>query len=351
MTEDILPFLKSLLSAPGLTGHEAPVASLIEAKWKTIADRTQRTRLGSVHALSDGDGFQPRPKLLISAHMDAIGMMVAGVADGFLTLSPVGHVDARVLPSQSVIVHGREPLRGIVVPLPPSFRADPKSAVTFDDLRVDVGLPPKRLAQLVRPGDLISFATEPLEMRGGIISGHSLDNRASIAALTLAMEELQLVRHDWDVWFAATVQEELTYAGGGTSAFALKPDLAIIVDVTFGEDGNGKSHETFPLGGGPTLGVGPTVHPFLLKTLKELAKQIEIPFAIEPMPKESFTEADLIQLTGAGIPTAILSIPLRYMHTPVELVSLADIERAAKLLTAFSAMLTRNFMQTVTWDD
>lgn len=348
---EVTPFLKSLLSAAGLTGHESPVASLIEAKWKTIADETHRARLGSVHALSAGDGYPPRPKLLISAHMDAIGLMVADVADGFLTLSPVGSVDPRVLPSQSVIVHGRETLQGIIVPLPAAFRANPKEAITFDDLLVDVGLPPKRVAQLIRPGDLVSFATEPLELRNGIISGHSLDNRASIAALTLAMQDLQLVRHDWDVWFAATVQEELSYAGGATSTFALKPDLAIIVDVTFGEDGNGKNYETFPLGGGPTLGVGASIHPFLLKKLKEHAQRLDIPFAIEPMPQESFTEADLMQLTRAGIPTAIVSIPTRYMHTPLELTALADIERTAKLLHEFAASLENDFLQKVTWDD
>lgn len=348
---DITPFLKSLLSTAGLTGHESPTAEIIQSRWKEIADETHRTRLGSVHALSAGDGYPPRPSLLISAHMDAIGLMVADVADGFLTLTPVGNVDPRVLPSQSVIVYGRETLQGIIVPLPTSFRANPKEAITFDDLLVDVGLHPKRVTQLVRPGDLVSFATKPLEMRGGIISGHSLDNRASIAALTLAMEELQLVRHDWDVWFAATVQEELNYAGGGTSAFALQPDFAVIVDVTFGEDGNGKNYETFPLGGGLTLGVGPSIHPFLLKKLKELANKFEIPFAIEPMPKESFTEADLIQLTRAGIPTAVISIPIRYMHTPIEVAALSDIERTAKLLAEFGAMLKRDFLQTVTWDD
>jgi endoglucanase len=250
-----------------------------------------------------------------------------------------------------VIVHGREILRGIIVPLPVAFRANPKEAVTFDDLRVDVGLPPKRLTQLVQAGDLVSFATEPLELHGGTLSGHSLDNRASVAALTLALEELQLKRHAWDVWFTATVQEELAYAGGGTSAFALRPDLAVIVDVTFGEDAGGKNHETFPLGKGPTLGVGPTVHPFLLKKLKELAASLDIPFAIEPMPEDSFTETDLIQLTRAGIPTAIISIPLRYMHTPVEVVALADIERTGKLLCEFAAMLERDFLQKVTWDD
>ena len=348
---EIIPFLKTLLSSAGLSGHESPTAEIIAARWKEIADETQRTRLGSVHALSAGDGYPPRPSLLISAHMDAIGLMVSDVADGFLTLTPVGSVDPRILPSQSVIVHGRTSLQGIIVPLPAAFRENPKEAVTFDDLRVDVGLPPKRVAQLVRAGDLVSFATEPLELRGGIISGHSLDNRASIAALTLAIEEIQMKRHDWDVWFAATVQEEVSYAGGGTSTFALRPDLAIIVDVTYGEDGDGKSFETFPLGGGPTLGVGASIHPFLLKKLKELANKLDIPFAIEPMPKESFTEADLIQLTRAGIPTAIVGIPLRYMHTPVEVAALADIERAAKLLAEFGGVLERDFLQKVTWDD
>lgn len=348
---DITPFLKSLLDTAGLSGHESPAAGLIESQWKSIADETHRARLGSVHALSAGDGYPPRPTLLITAHMDAIGMMVAGVDGEFLTLTPVGSVDPRILPSQSVIVHGRESLRGIIVPLPASFRADPKEAVTFDDLRVDVGLPPKRLAQLVQPGDLVSFATEPLELRGGTLSGHSLDNRASVAALTLALEDLQLKRHAWDVWFAATVQEEITYAGGGTSAFALRPDLAIIVDVTFGEDAGGKKHNTFPLGQGPTLGVGPACHPFLLKKFKELAGKLDLPFAVEAMPGDSFTETDLIQLTRAGIPTAILSIPLRYMHTPVEVVSLADIERTGKLLCEFSALLERDFLQKVTWDD
>jgi endoglucanase len=250
-----------------------------------------------------------------------------------------------------VIVHGRETLRGVVVPLPPSFRANPKEAVGFDDLRVDVGLPAKRLAQLVQPGDLVSFASEPLDLRGGTLSGHSLDNRASVAALTLALDDLQLKRHAWDVWFAATVQEEITYAGGATSAFALRPDLAIIVDVTFGEDSGGKKYDTFPLGGGPTIGVGPTIHPFLLNQLKELAAKLDIPFAVEAMPEDSFTETDRIQLTRAGIPTAIISIPLRYMHTPVETVSLTDIERTGKLLCEFAAMLDRDFMQKVVWDD
>jgi endoglucanase len=278
-------------------------------------------------------------------------MMVAGLEGEFLTLTPVGSVDPRVLPSQNVIVHGRETLRGVVVPLPLSFRANPKEAVTFEDLRVDVGLTAKRLAQLVQPGDLVSFASEPLALNGGALSGHSLDNRASVAALTLALEELQLVRHDWDVWFAATTQEETTYAGGATSAFALRPDLAVIVDVTFGEDGGGKNYQTFPLGGGPTLGVGPTIHPYLLNMFKDIAAAAKIPFAIEPMPKESFTETDSIQLVRAGIPTAIISIPLRYMHTPVEVVSLADIERVGKLLAEFAAMLKHGFLDQVTWDD
>jgi endoglucanase len=348
---DITPFLKSLLSTAGLSGHESPAADLIEARWKRHADETQRSRLGSVHALARGHAPKPRPSLLISAHMDSIGMMVSGLADGFISITPIGSVDPRILPSQSVIVHGRQTLQGVVAPLPPSFRANPKEAVTFDDLRVDVGLPQRRLAQLVRPGDLVSFATQPIDLAGRTLSGHALDNRVSVAALTLALEALQTQRHAWDVWFAATVQEEITYAGGGTSAFALRPDLALIVDVTFGEDAGGKDYRTFPLDGGPTLAVGPTIHPFLHSLLKDLASGLEIPFAVEPIAEESFTETDLIQLTRSGIPTAILGIPLRYMHTPVETVALADVERVGRLLAEFAAMLEPDFLQKVTWDD
>ncbi len=352
MTE-ILPLLKSLLSTAGISGHESPVADLIHTCWKPIADEIHLSRLGSIHALRRGTASEPRPSLLLSAHMDAVGMMVAGLEEGFLRLTEIGELDPRLLPGQPVTVHARQPLQGIIVARPPSLMPDDekKDAPGWAHLLVDVGLTPRQVSRLVRVGDIVSFANEPIDLGEGLISGHSLDNRASVAALTISLEAVATNSPAWDVWFASTVQEELGYAGAATSAFALRPDLAIVVDVTYGKGAGSSGWEYFPLGGGPTLGIGPHVHPFVLKTLRELAKELEIPFAIEPMPRNSGTETDAIQLSRAGVPTGILSIPIRYMHTPVEVAALADIQRAARLLAEFATRLDADFLQSVTWDD
>jgi endoglucanase len=350
---DISPFIKSLLSTAGISGHESPAADLIRARWHPLADEIETSRLGSIHALRRGNATAPRPSLLISAHMDSIGMMVAGIQDGFLLLAEIGGVDPRLLPGQPVTVHARQPLQGVIsarpVPLLPDD--DKKNAVSFDHLLVDVGLTPRRVAQLVRVGDLVSFANEPIELGDGMLSGHSLDNRASVAALTLSLEAMQAQSHAWDVWFAATVQEEVSYAGAATSAFALRPDLAIVLDVTYGKGPGSSGWEYFPLGGGPTLGIGPHIHPFLLKQLRELADKLEIPYAIEPMPETSLTETAAVQLSAAGVPTAVVSIPIRYMHSPVEVAALIDIQRAARLLTEFALTLEADFLDKVVWDD
>lgn len=350
---DIFPFLKSLLSSAGLSGYESPAADLIGARWKPLADEFQASRLGSIHALRRGSAPAPHPTLLISAHMDAIGLMVAGIQDGFLRLTEIGGVDPRLLPGQPVTVHARQPLQGVIIarsaPLMPDD--EKKDAVSFEHLLADVGLTPRRVEQLVRVGDLVSFANEPVELGEGIVSGHSLDNRASIAALTLSLEALQAKSHAWDVWFAATVQEEISYAGGATSAFVLHPDLAIVVDVTYAKGPGSNGWEYFPLGGGPTLGVGPHIHPFLLKQLRVLADKLEIPYAIEPMPVSSLTETGAVQLSAAGVPTAVVSIPIRYMHSPVEVAALADIQRAARLIAEFALGLEADFLDKVVWDD
>jgi putative aminopeptidase FrvX len=350
---DISPFLKSLLSTAGLSGHESPAADLIRARWHPLADEIHTGRLGSIHALRTGSASAPRPALLLSAHMDAIGMMVSAIEDGFLRLTEIGSIDPRLLPGQPVTVHARRPLQGVIAARPSMLLPDDekKDAVNYDHLLVDVGLTPRRVAQLVRIGDLVSFATEPLELGEGILSGHSLDNRVSVAALTLSLEALQSKSPAWDVWCAATVQEEVSYAGGATSASVINPDLAIVLDVTYAQAAGVHSWEYFPLGGGPTLGIGPHIHPFLLKHLQALADKLEIPYTVEPMPETSLTETDVIQLSAAGVPTAIVSIPIRYMHSPVEVVALVDIQRAARLVAEFASGLEADFLSKVVWDD
>jgi endoglucanase len=223
--------------------------------------------------------------------------------------------------------------------------------VPLEYLLVDVGLLPDEVARLVRIGDIVSFAQPPFETGGETLVGHTLDNRAAVAALTYCLEMLNTRPHVWDIWAVASVQEEITTAGALTSAFQLHPSLCVSIDVTFGSEPSSPGHLTFPMGKGPTLVWGPVVHPFLYKTFKELAERLEIPFSVEPTPRFTATDSDAMQMVAEGIPNIVVGIPLRYMHTPVEMVMLKDITRVGRLVAEFIAQLDENFMDKLTWDD
>ncbi|MDX1377432.1 MAG: hypothetical protein R3307_01185 [Anaerolineales bacterium] len=352
---DTSAFLRSLISAAGLSGHEAPVARLVEEKWRTLVDETSISRVGSLHGLKRGAGEGKRPSVMIATHMDAIGMMVSQVVDGFLHITNVGGIDVRVLPGAEVTVHASsgEDLPGVVAM--PAARFLPKKkrggTVGMRYLLVDTGLAPRTVAKKVQVGDLVSFANSPLVLAGDIISGHTVDNRSSITALTVCLDELQGRHHAWDVWAVATVQEEASnYLGAYSSAFQLNPDIAIVVDVTFGKGPGADDWQTHPMGKGVGLCIGPNMHPFLHRKLKELAERLEIPWFLDLTPRHSGTDAFAVQVTREGIPTALVEFPIRYMHTPVESVSLKDIQRTGRLLAEFIVSLEENFMDSVVWE-
>ena len=350
---DILPFLKSLISVPGLSAYEGSVAGLIEQKWKPFVDDLSTSRLGSLQALKRGQGKGKHPSIMIATHMDAIGLMVTQIEDGFLHIDEIGGVDARVLPGTPVMVHGRQDLPGVVI-LPPA-RTLPEEvrdeAIGLRHLLVDTGLLAARVAGLFIVGDLVSFNTPPVELGEDVLSGHSLDNRASVAALTVCLEELQGKTHVWNVWAVATTQEEETLGGAATSAYDLHPDLAVVMDVTFAKGPGASSWESFPMGKGPTLGWGANLHPFLYKEFKELADKLEIPVAMDIMPTHSGTDAYAIQVAREGIPTMLIGIPLRYMHTAVEMIAIKDVQRAGRLLAEFISRLEVDFVSKILWEE
>jgi endoglucanase len=350
---DIKPFLKSLISVSGLSAYETPVMHLIEERWRPLVDEISLSKLGSLHGLKRGSGSTPRPSIAVATHMDAIGLMVTGLMDGFLHFTDGAVVDPRVLPGQAVTVHGRQDLPGIIVQPPARFLPEGAGdgTVEVQYLLVDVGVPARKVAELVRVGDPISFASQPVALTGETLAGHSLDNRASVAALTVCLEELKGIVHAWDVWAVATVQEEINYAGAYTSAYELRPDLAIVVDTTFAKGPGANDWRTFPINKGPVLGIGPNIHPSLHKRFKELCDQLEIPFGIEPMPHHSGTDAYAMQVTAEGVPTMVVSIPLRYMHTPVELIALKDVQRTGRLLAAFIGGLDRDTLNSLSGDE
>ncbi len=352
MTE-ILPLLKDLISAPGISGYESGVRPIIEKAWAPFTDDLSTSKLGSLHGLQKGCGAEPRPSILVATHMDAVGLMVNAIVDGFLRVIAIGGLDARVLPGQMVTVHSREDLPGVIVPTPNRLLPThlQGGSVPLEYLLVDVGLLPEEVHRLVRVGDTITFAQPPFEAGGGTLVGHTLDDRASVAALTYCLELLHARPHAWDVWAVATVQEEVTQAGAFTSAFKLHPSLCLSIDVTFGREPQTPHRVSFPLGEGPTLVWGPIVHPFLYKTVKDLAEKLEIPLAVEPTPRYSSTDSDMMQIVAEGIPNIILEIPLRYMHTPVEMIALKDITRAARLAAEFIAQLDETYLQKISWEE
>ena len=344
--------LKELISISGLSGFETPAAKLIEEKWHPLTDEMEVSPLGSLHGLKRGSG--KGKSIMIATHMDAIGLIVKKVDDEFLYISNLGGIDIRVLPGQEVTVHSESgDLPGVIVQPPAHLLPEgaAKGAIAMQHLLIDLGLSARQVARKVKIGDTISFATEPTEISGGLVAGHSLDNRASVAALTLCLEELQSRNHVWNVWAAATVQEELGHMGARTSAFKIRPDLAIAVDVTFAKGPGVSSWEAFELGSGPTLGWGAVNHPALFDQFKQLAGKLEIPFGVEILPGRSGTDGDDLQVVAEGIPTLVVSIPLRYMHTPVEVIAVKDVQRTARLLAEFIAMLDEDFLDKIVWED
>lgn len=357
MKLDLKKHLMEMISAPGPSGFEAPIREIIQTAWEPYADETRVNNLGSLVAIQRGEGAEPRPSVMIAAHMDAIGLMVTGIDNGFLRFTQVGGVDPRILPGQMVTVHatnaGATRALPATVVMPPAFLLpkDGKTGILPQKyLLADTGLEPDEVRKLVRVGDVISFATEPVELNSECISGHTLDNRASVAAVTVALAMLSKRKHLWDVMAVATAQEEVGGIGAMVDAVAIKPDFAIVIDVTFAKAPGGAGIGNFELGKVTPLTWGSCNHPALHQAMVDIAEEFEINVAKELAPKGSWTDAWDIQVAEAGVPVAELAIPLRYMHTPVEVVSLKDVRRAGRLMAEFIAGLPLDFMKTVIWE-
>lgn len=334
---DLELLLIELSNTPGPSGYEAPIRAAVQKAWKGLADETHIDDLGSLIATRQGRGKAPRRRALISGHMDEIGLMVTRIDGAFLRVTHVGGIDRRILMSQPVVVHADRPIRGLVGSRPPHVlkEADRKKFPAFDEVVIDTGLSERELKRRVPIGAVVTFDQHAVPMGDGVVVGKAMDNRASVAALTQILHNLQGREHEWDVLVAATVQEEVTLGGGQTVAWRTRPDLAIVIDTSWAIGVGVNDDKGFPLGAGPTLCVGPNAHPKLFDLLRDKAKELEIPLAVEAYPASTGTEAWATQVSRDGVPSAILSIPIRNMHSPVEMVSVRDIERAARLAAEF----------------
>lgn len=314
------------------------------------ADETRVDKVGSAIALIRGNSKKQRRQIMLAAHMDEIGLMVSGISHGFLRVSPIGGVDPRVQLGQEVIVHAQRDLSGLISSTPPHLLKpeDRTRPVSIEQLWIDVGLSSKQANRLIRIGDLVSIRREAIQLKNGLLAGKAFDNRASVAALVVCLEQLNQLHHDWDVVAVATVQEESTMLGATASAFGIAPDVAIVIDGTFARQNGSAGNEVFPLDKGPTIGLGPNMHPKMTQRLIDTAKRIELDYQIEPMQGPSGTDGWTIQVTHSGIPTGVVGIPIRSMHTPVEVIAPKDVERTGRLLAEFVAGLNEEFFQSLT---
>lgn len=349
--------LTIICSLPGPSGYEKPVSDSIKEIWNELVDEISVSRLGNLYAVKKAnkipeDGIQR--KILLAAHMDAVGMIVTELVGEFIRFERIGGLDPRILPGQFVNISGKKgTIKGLIVMPSGSLTKKDygKDPIPMQELLIDTGYDAETLQKLVRPGDIISFANEPVNLQNDTFSAHTLDDRAGIAAVTVCLQELQTMLHQWDVYAVGTVQEEETMAGGKTAPYDIRPDIAVAIDVTFATGPGSKDWDTFALESGPCLGFGMNIHPKLYEICKEICEEERIPYTTEFYPRMSGTDAEELQISTGGIPCIVISIPLRYMHTANEVVSLKDIRDVGKLLAAFIRDLDEKTMDKLIWED
>ena len=327
--------LARLCALSGPSGFEGPVAEAAAELLRPLTDEVRLTRLGSVAGVRRC-GREDAPKLLLDAHLDEIGFIVTGHDEGFLRFAPLGGVDPRMLPDREVTILTDPPVHGVVACLPPHVQTaeDMDKSLPIKDLYIDVGLSQEEAERRIPVGTPAAYRGGCAPLGEDLLCGKALDDRAGFAVLLDVLERLQGKELDVDLYVLGSTQEETHSSGAVTAAYEIAPRMCVAVDVTHGDSPDASKHETFQLGGGPVIGVGPNCARSLSGRLKELAGEMDMPVQIEVMSGSSGTNAWPIQVSREGVATAVLSVPERYMHTPVEAVNKKDLENTAALLAA-----------------
>lgn len=335
--KDLRALLKTLSDLPGPSGFEGAVVRCAVELMKPLTNEAYVDAFGN--AVGIRRAAKPGAKrILLSAHLDEIGFIVSGAEEGFLRFSPIGGIDARMLPGRELTILTDPPAFGIVTCLPPHVLSAEEMDQSFpmEDLRIDAGLTQEEALAKIPAGTAAVYRASGFPLGKDAFCGKAMDDRACFAAALLALEKLAGKELEQDVILLGSVREELGSQGAKSGTFALEPQLCVAVDVTHAETADGGPENTdCLLGGGPTVAFGPNSSPWVRDRLLALAEQKQIPVQREVMEGDSCTDGWEMQVSREGIPTSILSLPTRYMHTPMETVSLKDIEALADLLAAF----------------
>lgn len=325
--------LFDLCSADGVSGDEFSAASIAYNELKKFTDSAYVDDFGNVFARIDN---KKKKTVLLDAHIDQVGFVVNYITDdGFLRFSPVGGIDKRLLPAQQVeIISKNGKIPGVITSVPPHLSNDSDKAPSYDDLYIDAGLSGDDAKKLVPLGSRVLFKSEPTTLIGDRISSKALDDRAGVAVILRSLELVgDLSEYNIDIAFSC--QEETGESGAKMLSFRSECDLAIAVDVSFALSKGEDKKKCGEMGKGPMIGISPSLTKAFSDSLLKIAEQKDIPYQLEVMGGETGTDADAIGVSKGGVKAVTVSIPLKYMHTPVEVIALSDIENTAVLISEF----------------
>ena len=323
--------LERLCTCTAPSGFEGPAAAVAAELLRPLVDEVSIDRMGNVLGVRRSK-TPGAPKLLLDAHLDEIGLIVTGVEDGFLRFRSIGGVDPRMLPGRELVVLTDPPLRGLVA-CPAG--GDEDKSVPLNELYVDVGLSQEEAERAIPVGTPMVYRAGCFPLGEEQMCGKSMDDRACFVTLLRAAELLRDKELDVELHILGSTREEVSGAGAVVGTWAVAPDFCVAVDVTHGKTPDGPADKTFALGGGPAIGVGPNMTRWMTERMIDKAKEHGIPYQLEIMSGHTGTNGWEMQISREGVATSVLSLPLKYMHTPVETLSLADMEGVAQLLAAF----------------
>ena len=326
--------LKKLTDSAGVSGLEKCTADTVVQLLKKYGD-TYTDKLGNVICEIDGEG-EP---FLLSAHLDRVGMIVTDITDeGFLNVAPCGGVDNRTLCAQQVTVHTHGgDIKGVVISTPPHLQSgdNERKALKTDEALIDIGFSKEDAEKRVQKGDRITVDSDFLQLAGDRVACHALDDRAGVASVLLALEILRERNCARRITVAFTTREEVGGSGAKTASFNAKASELIAVDVSFAMTPDSNRYECSELGKGPMIGISPMLDYEASQKLKAVAIEHEIPYQLEVMGGRTGTDADSMTVAAGGMISSLISIPLRYMHTSVEVVEIADIENTGRLIAEY----------------
>ncbi len=328
--------LLKLSEAGGISGFEFAIAPYIQKLLAKYCSEITVDKLGNVVGIRRC-GHKNAKKIMLEAHMDGIGLMVTDIDEqGFVHFTNIGGVDTRILPAAEVIVCGRKELFGVIGAKPPHLQkpGEADEPAKLCDMAIDVGLTYDEACKYITPGDMITFSTTAKKLSSKTISGKYLDDRAGIISLLLCLDEIKDEQLPFDIVVLCAVQEEVGCRGAVAGSYNVEPDAALVVDVCHGDTPDSGTDSIFKLGSGTVLSLGPNIHPYLAQIAQDSAEKEKIKYSLDVDGGDTGTDAWEIQIVKEGIPTLLLSIPLRYMHTTVETISYDDVTATGKLLSA-----------------